>query len=294
MPFQKLCEVCGKEFTAANARAGSAKTCSYACKGVLQVAQYQETRTRLECLKCGKAMYASPSRVERSPKFCSKACRAASPSPKLGAKVEDGSTCISSQGYVYEYARWHHFAIRGRVFQHRLVIEALMRVSAPNHPLLIEVEGQKYLQPGVDVHHKNEVKTDNRPSNLVACTKAAHKDMHKGVAPMAGEIWPETGDLVETAPRIVLRTCVECNREFTTKRSTVLTGGGKFCSMACRKARESESGLPPQVSMTCGVCLTEFTAPRYRVLLGRGRYCSDPCRIKFLATTHTQRTNQHG
>jgi hypothetical protein len=289
MPFQKLCEVCGKEFTAANARAETAKTCSQACRGVLIAASYQQERARFECLKCSKPIFVSASRAERGPRYCSMDCRREHSKPKLGAVVAtDGATRLSGEGYVYEYARSHPFASRGRVFQHRLVIEALMRVSAPDHHFLVEMSGQKYLRPNIDVHHKNEVKTDNRPTNLVACTKAAHKDMHRGDTPMAGEIWPETGDLLQTEPRLVIRSCAECAREFTTKRSAVLAGGGKFCSIACRKAKESESGLPPQVSMKCGVCSTDFTAPRYRVLMGRGRYCSDPCRIKFLATTHSK------
>ena len=53
----------------------------------------------------------------------------------------------------------------GWVFKHRRVAEK-------------KLEGPIFR--GNEVHHRNGIKTDNRPGNLVVLTKAAHRKMHKG------------------------------------------------------------------------------------------------------------------
>lgn len=289
MPVQKLCSVCGKEFTAANARAETAKTCSRACKGQITTQAYEAQRVKRECLQCGDAISVSVGRAERgNGLYCTRACK------NLGAigkrfteLVDDGDEVHAITGYVYEYARKHPFASRGRVFQHRLVVESMM-VGAPGHHFLVEIAGRYYLKPGIDVHHKNEIKDDNRPENLIACTKAAHKDMHAGKTPMAGEVWPEQGDEIAASPRLLLRSCKQCGQGFTVKRSKAELGSGHFCSMTCFRQSQASSGLPAKIPKSCLVCGQGFIAERWQVLLGRGRYCSNPCRIKFLATTHTK------
>lgn len=289
MPVQKTCSVCGKEFTAANARAETAKTCSRACKGHLTAKAYEAQRVKRECLKCGAAISVSVGRAERgNGMYCGRACQGLA---QIGRSfvdlVGDGEEIHLPTGYVYEYARSHPFASRGRVFQHRLVMESMM-VGVPGHPFLIEIEGKRYLKPGIDVHHKNEVKDDNRPENLIACTKAAHKDMHAGKSPMTGEVWPAQGDEVAASPRTVYRSCERCGATFIRKRSEVDRGSTRFCSRKCHRDSQAVSGLPAWVPTACHVCGKEFLAKRSKVLAGQGRYCSNPCRIKFLATTHTK------
>lgn len=289
MPVQKTCSVCGKGFTAANARAETAKTCSRACKGQLTAKAYEAQRVKRECLKCGAAISVSVGRAERgNGMYCGRACKdLAAIGNRFIDLVGDGEEIHLSTGYVYEYARSHPFASRGRVFQHRLVMESMMG-GVPGHPFLIEIDGKKYLKPGIDVHHKNEVRNDNRPENLIACTKAAHKDMHAGKTPMTGEVWPEQGDEIAASPRTVYRSCERCGASFTKKRSEVERGSTRFCSMTCFRGSQGASGLPAKITKSCLVCGKDFIAERWQVLLGRGRYCSDPCRIKFLATTHTK------
>lgn len=289
MPVQKQCSVCGKEFTVANARAETAQACSRACKGKLSAAAHEAQRVKRECLQCGAALSVSAGRAARgNGAYCDRECkRLGQVGNSFRDLVADGKETRLATGYVYEQATGHPFASRGRVFQHRLVMEAMMS-AVPGHPFLVEVSGKWYLKPGIDVHHKNEAKDDNRPENLVACTKAAHKDMHAGKAPMAGEVWPGQGDEIAASARTVYRCCERCGASFTKKRSEAERGGGRFCSMTCFRQSQASSGLPAKIPKSCLVCGQGFIAERWQVLLGRGRYCSNPCRIKFLATTHTK------
>lgn len=81
-------------------------------------------------------------------------------------------------GYIYSYCPDHPFARKRYVMEHRLVAERQMRVSDPGSPFLVKVAGVLYLKPDVDVHHVNEVKTDNRIENLEVMLKADHTRYH--------------------------------------------------------------------------------------------------------------------
>lgn len=289
MPVQKTCEVCGKEYEVANRRSETSKACSMACSGVLQAKRYSEQRRHLQCLQCGKPIEVSAGRAERgNGLYCNRDCKRLS---QFGRRftdlVEDGKETLLGTGYVYEQARTHPFAVRGRVFQHRLVIERLLRQNDPTHPFLVEVDGERYLRPDIDVHHKNEVKDDNRPENLMACTKPAHKDMHEGRTPMKGETWPEVGDAVAVGPRLLLRTCVHCKGTFTVKRSDAERGGRNYCSKQCFYDSRNPDGLPAQVPRVCEGCGGGFMARRYKVIHGTARYCSNECRGKSTRKPHT-------
>lgn len=90
------------------------------------------------------------------------------------------------EGYVLVHLPEHPFAVRGNVMEHRVVLETHLREVEPSSPFLREVDGKRYLDRWVDVHHVNGVKDDNRPENLVAMSKRDHAKLHAhGEAPGA-------------------------------------------------------------------------------------------------------------
>lgn len=68
-----------------------------------------------------------------------------------------------SAGYVLAWAPEHPRASRGRVFEHILVVEKAI--------------GRR-LARDEEVHHVNEIKTDNRPENLVVMKRGEHQRLH--------------------------------------------------------------------------------------------------------------------
>lgn len=288
MPLSKTCLVCGKEFTVANARAETAKACSQACRGVLIAKAFGAARVNRNCKQCGTPISVSAGRAARgNGVFCSLRCKNESMVGVGGnTRSKDGDLLTLRTGYVYERARKHPFASRGRVFKHRLVMEGMLAGADPAHHFLVQIDGGLYLRPEIVVHHKNEDRGDNRPTNLVACTIAAHKDLHEGRVPMVGEVWPASGNEQEALPRRISLTCKRCGGAFTRKRSYMLKGAGLFCSMECFRAEQGASGLPVMVGRECGVCGAAFEAPRNKVLAGNGRYCSVACQNTSRTTDH--------
>ena len=74
-----------------------------------------------------------------------------------------GDTLPHSAGYVLEYAPDHPRAHNGYVYQHVLVWERANRRLVP---------------AGHAVHHRNEIRDDNRPENLEVLTVGAHNRRH--------------------------------------------------------------------------------------------------------------------
>ena len=81
------------------------------------------------------------------------------------------------------------------------------------HRAVMEAHLGTRLDPSLLVHHENEIKTDNRPENLVVMTHAEHSALHNNK-------YPRT------------KICVICNVEFTpapTKRARAQTCGSREC-----------------------------------------------------------------
>jgi hypothetical protein len=272
MPILKTCVVCSKEFKVPPSRAESAKTCSNECAYVVR-GESNQKRVTLACKHCSKTFDVPECHAVRR-SFCSHECKNASPEKKLAQSIQStgaknpywkGGVSGSSDGYVLVTSADHPFKVNGYVFQHRLVVEDRMRREAPDHHFIVEIDGVKYLRRDIDVHHKNEVNTDNRPENLIACTAAAHRDMHDGRPVMRGTVWPEADHEIEFTDRQVQCKCEKCGDLFTKGLADVKRGSGRFCSRVCYDA---------------------FMARRSKVLEGYGKFCSNDCRHQARVGVH--------
>ena len=92
-----------------------------------------------------------------------------------------GIEILSNYGYILEYAPNHPFPhdknVKGtRVLQHRLIIER--NADKFDDKYFIIINNKKYLKLEYEVHHKNEIKTDNRLENLQIVTASAHRKIH--------------------------------------------------------------------------------------------------------------------
>lgn len=136
-----------------------------------------------KCKICNKQL------LKRQKKFCSKSCYgeylSLNPEARNGTKKGDdpwnkglvgynsgsdhwnwkGGTRKHSHGYIEIYCPDHPNAHKnGYVYEHRLVVEK---------------EVGRYLEPGERVHHKNGIKDDNRPENLVLFSSSTeHQKFH--------------------------------------------------------------------------------------------------------------------
>ena len=112
-------------------------------------------------------------------KYCSKKCcdlaRKGKPTWNKGIKMPQisgqnnphwkGGKTIHSEGYIYVNVQNHPFNHKNYVYEHRLVMEQILG---------------RYLKPKETIHHKNGVRNDNRPENLMLFnTRSEHLRYHK-------------------------------------------------------------------------------------------------------------------
>lgn len=238
------CVECGKQFSVVASRDGKARFCSRACNNMWQSKEYQKKRLSKSCPGCGKE-FSFPACHEDRRRFCSVKCADKNKDyhpPKGDDHYSWKGFTHHSDGYRYLRCEWHPLASPGGyIFEHRMVIEEKLLREAPDHHFLVEIGGVKCLKPGIHVHHINEIKTDNRAKNLLACTAGAHASIHNGKPPMVGEVWPEMSGCVPFEPYRMAVVCNTCGTEFIKKRSDIKRGSGKYCSRQCYRGRRKKS-----------------------------------------------------
>lgn len=208
-----VCLFCKKEFfeQPSQVKYGKVKYCSKLCRDQARTdplkpgSKYRLPKKRKvikTCKQCGTE-FRVPQCREHIAEYCSKTCMYLSPErlkkmseASSGAKSKrwkGGRYTSKSRGYISVNVPGHPGGGRhgNHVGEHRLVIEAWMRELAPDHPFLYDHNGVKYLRGEIEVHHRNEVRDDNRRDNLLAVTKDAHHRIHNRQAqPQPWECWP--------------------------------------------------------------------------------------------------------
>ncbi len=97
-----------------------------------------------------------------------------------------GGRTANEHGYILVLCQGHPYSNKdGYVLEHRLVVEERTKAEDINNPLLIEIDGNKYLSPNAVVHHIDEVKFNNDPDNLMLLENgSAHGFIHQSSLPM--------------------------------------------------------------------------------------------------------------
>jgi dUTP pyrophosphatase len=187
---------CGKEFTGGKQRLENKTiTCSRQCSS-----EYIKSLSDLnaECPVCNKKFHIKPSHLKRFKNVCcSWECNLQLRSKNMsnegnhqyGVKGELNGSYISdikltTYGYLALRNNLHPFAAYdGFVAMHRLVMEEYLRDHEPDSEYLIKVEGfqDRFLDPDIVVHHKNQIKNDNRISNLEIMDLRDHMSYHNNI-----------------------------------------------------------------------------------------------------------------
>lgn len=196
---EKKCVICGAGFSVVSSRSESAKTCGLVCRGKFIANVQDSKRVRLSCKACSK-VFAVPKSHEARRVYCSMGCADSHRNDNMAQGEESpnwkGGRTMHSCGYVYVSSIGHPYISKSHghyVFEHRLVIESVMREKAPGHHFLICHDGVEYLRPEVWVHHADRDRQNNAIGNLVACTPSAHVQIHAGITPMQEHVWAEAG-----------------------------------------------------------------------------------------------------
>jgi hypothetical protein len=133
---------------------------------VVQAMPSASKETRV-CAQCGKPVTRYRSQFRRdAPAFCDKRCQGAYKSEHgTGANAANwrGGTRVSKD-YIEVYAPWSDLAgDSGYV---------------PLHILVFTLANGRSPRPGMVVHHDDENKLNNHPSNLIEMTQAEHARLH--------------------------------------------------------------------------------------------------------------------
>lgn len=179
-------------YQAVRGKSVEGRKCKRTINGIPRDKYYEEHGTHnCSCVICGKSMYMKPSRLKRAKHgiTCSKECDAKNRSKwfsgennhQFGLKGDLNPTFSGykhyKHGYVVVYKPDHPFCDKkGKVLEHRLVVENNWKLFDLKY--FIEIDGQMFLRKEIEVHHKNEIRDDNRIENLIPVTSSEHCAIH--------------------------------------------------------------------------------------------------------------------
>lgn len=160
--------------------------CSKKCEG-----EYRKSlvKDNYVCDNCGKSYHIKPSKLKLYEKhFCSMECHAnykkhafkGEGNHQYGLKGSLNSSWKSDckiTNYGYRKIRSLNHPFRDCddfVFEHRLVAEKFLLDDTNS----VIVDGKKYLDPKLDVHHIDHNKLNNHPNNLIILTRDEHMKLH--------------------------------------------------------------------------------------------------------------------
>lgn len=186
----------------------------------------EEAKPNVKCPICGKLFYVKPKRIRRLKNgrdvCCSRECGSKYRSiwfkgennHQFGLTGNKNSSSrdekiINRYGYVMIFAP-ENYPMKthsGRIFEHRKIVEDNYVLFDPNY--FVEIDGKMYLKPEVEVHHINEIKTDNRIVNLVPLTKSEHVKIHRSRSETIRD--NETGRIVGISRKFTKVTGVPVN-----------------------------------------------------------------------------------
>lgn len=197
------CKSCGTEFKrkkSDQARSGE-PYCSRLCFHADRVGKAPNRdfpdRVVKVCEHCKQQFSVIPYRADKA-RWCSKECQAASPEWKRECSERQqgekswrwaGGKYLSKQGYIW--TRSAKNGVRPLTLNHRVVVLLAMLEVEPDHPFIVDVNGEKKLSPEIEVHHIDRDRANNDLGNLLAVTKDAHAQIHhKNRKPRPWECWP--------------------------------------------------------------------------------------------------------
>lgn len=195
-----MCVVCNVKLQQrpheGNIRFADRKLCSLRCRQIyITKLRHKNWKSKL-CIFCNKEISRHISKLIYCNDKCMRLHRVGSNSPawKGGRK--------NFQGYIQIYSKNHPLCPKGGyMFEHRLIFENWLRVNDPKSEFLMELNGDKYLNPKIIIHHKNNNKIDNRIENLVP-VKSQRDHFHFTYCPQCSHC--KSGEFRENPERTIL------------------------------------------------------------------------------------------